>query len=153
MPTCGIVHLNDNYPESIRILEFNYRTSETCKMLMKILLFFLSPQSVLVYTINITWRYDKCIHPLLKFNSHINLTERLQLNPRRGETAKWSRTGTMGGGGQGGRGSDGPKEGWRWRYNSDQGLLKKSRDIMSSPGLLNRHTIICAAPIPTAAFN
>lgn len=37
----------------------------------------------------------------------------------------------------------------------DQGVAPRraGADIMSSPGLLNRHTIICAAPIPTAAFN
>lgn len=52
---------------------------------------------------------------------HVSLIQRLELNPRRGEIVKRSRTGTVlqGGGG-------GPKEGWRWRYNPDQGLLKKS---------------------------
>lgn len=40
-------------------------------------------------------RYGKCIYPLRKFSSHINLIQRLELNPRRGETVKRSRTGTV----------------------------------------------------------
>lgn len=95
-------------------------------------------------------RYGKYIYPLQFTVSHINLIQRLEFNPRRGEIVKRSRTGTVR---RSRREGGGPKEGWRWRYNSNQGLLKKSRDIMSSPGLLNRHTIICVAPIPTAAFN